>query len=86
MFTDKWRFIKKLKPEIIRNFNTILVSIDGDEETINFNRGKGIYKMLIKHCTWLRETCKFTGDLIARMTCSGNNDIYKSVTHLLNLG
>ena len=45
-----------------------------------------MYKMLIKHCKWLRETCKFTGDLIARMTCSGNNDIYKSVTHLLNLG
>ena len=78
--------LKKLKPEIVRNFNTILVSIDGDEETTDFNRGKGIYKMLIKHCTWLRETCKFTGDLIARMTCSGNNDIYKSVTHLLNLG
>ena len=45
-----------------------------------------MYKLLIKHCKWLRETCKFTGDLIARMTCSGINDIYKSVTHLLNLG
>ena len=63
-----------------------LVSIDGDEETTDFNRGKGMYKLLIKHCKWLRDTCKFEGDLIARMTCSGNNDIYKSVTHLLNLG
>ena len=78
--------IKKLKPEIVRQFNTILISIDGDEETTDFNRGKGMYKLLIKHSKWLRETCKFTGDLIARMTCSGNNDIYKSVTHLLNLG
>ena len=78
--------LKSLKPEIVRKFNTILVSIDGDEETTDFNRGKGMYKMLIKHCKWLRETCKFTGDLIARMTCSGVNDIYKSVTHLLSLG
>ena len=78
--------LKKLKPEIVRQFNTILISIDGDEETTDFNRGKGMYKLLIKHSKWLRETCKFTGDLIARMTCSGVNDIYKSVTHLLNLG
>ena len=78
--------LKSLKPEIVRKFNTILVSIDGDEATTDFNRGKGMYKMLIKHCKWLRETCKFEGDLIARMTCSGVNDIYKSVTHLLNVG
>ena len=77
--------LKSLKPEIVRNFNTILVSIDGDEETTDFNRGKGMYKMVQKHCKWLRETCKFKGDLIARMTCSGVNDIYKSVTHLLSL-
>ena len=78
--------LKSLKPEIVRKFNTILVSIDGDEATTDFNRGKGMYKLLIKHCKWLRDTCKFKGDLIARMTCSGINDIYKSVTHLLNLG
>ena len=78
--------LKSLKPEIVRNFNTILVSIDGDEETTDYNRGKGLYKMVLKHCKWLRDVCKFKGDLIARMTCSGNNDIYKSVTHLLNLG
>ena len=78
--------LKQLKPDIVKKFNTILVSIDGDEETTDFNRGKGMYKLLIKHCKWLRDTCKFEGDLIARMTCSGNNDIYKSVTHLLNLG
>ena len=44
--------LKSLKPEIVRNFNTILVSIDGDEATTDFNRGKGLYKMLIKHCKW----------------------------------
>ena len=29
--------LKQLKPEIVRKFNTILVSIDGDEATTDFN-------------------------------------------------
>ena len=45
-----------------------------------------MFKLLIKQSKWFRETCKFTGELIERMTWSGNNDIYKSVIHLLNLG
>lgn len=78
-------FLKMLKPEIIKKFDTILVSIDGDEETNDYNRGKGTYKKIIKNVKFIREKCNFKGDLIARMTCSGNNDIYKSVNHLLSL-
>ena len=78
-------FLKMLKPEIIKKFDTILVSIDGDEETNDYNRGKGTYKKILKNVKFIREKCNFKGDLIARMTCSGNNDIYKSVNHLLSL-
>lgn len=79
-------FLKMLKPEIVKRFDTILVSIDGDEKTTDYNRGKGTYKKIIKNVTFIREKCGFKGDLIARMTCSGNNDIYASVNHLLSLG
>ena len=78
--------LKMLKPQIVRNFDTILVSIDGDEDTTDYNRGKGTYKTVINNVKWIREACKFEGDLIARMTVTGNNDIYKSVMHLLNVG
>ena len=35
-------FLRMLKPEIIKKFDTILVSLDGDEYTTDYNRGKGI--------------------------------------------
>ena len=79
-------FLKMLKPETVRQFNTILVSIDGDEETTDYNRGKGTFKKVIKNIKFIKDKCQFKGDLIARMTCSGNNNIYNSVKYLLNLG
>ena len=78
-------FLRMLKPEIIKKFDTILVSLDGDEYTTDYNRGKGIYKKIIKNVKFIREKLNFKGDLIARMTCSGICDIYKSVVHLLSL-
>lgn len=76
-------FLNMLKPAIIRKFDCILVSIDGDEITTDHNRGKGTYKKVIKNCKFIREI--FKGDLIARMTVSGINNIYESVNHLLSL-
>ena len=43
------------------------------------------YKKIIKNVKFIREKLNYKGDLIARMTCSGICDIYKSVVHLLDL-
>lgn len=77
--------LSKVPDSILHKLDTILVSIDGDEATTDFNRGKGTYKKAIASVKAIRER-KYKGDMIARMTVSEVCDIYASVTHLLSLG
>ncbi|WP_455368335.1 TIGR04084 family radical SAM/SPASM domain-containing protein [[Eubacterium] cellulosolvens] len=75
--------LDKLDREIINHFNTILVSIDGDEETTDNNRGKDSYKVVINHLKALKKW-NFEGELIARMTVPVNTQIDKQVNWLLS--
>lgn len=77
--------LSKLKDQTLHKLSSILVSIDGDEETTDFNRGKGTYKKVIDNVKSVRAR-DFKGDVIARMTVGEVCDIFKSVTHLLSLG
>jgi uncharacterized protein len=74
--------LDKLDREKINNFNTILVSIDGDEKTTDINRGKGSHKVIINHLKELKKS-GFEGELIARMTVPVNTQIDKEVNWLL---
>ncbi|MFX1535148.1 MAG: TIGR04084 family radical SAM/SPASM domain-containing protein [Promethearchaeota archaeon] len=76
--------IKKLGPEYLHRFHTILLSIDGSKEVTDFYRGEGVYDTVIDTVEYLR-SISYEGDVIARMTVSEKNDIYESVTHLLSI-
>ncbi len=76
--------LHKLSDKYLRRFHTILVSIDGIEEVTDSHRGRGVYKKILKNIKDIRMR-GFSGDLIARMTISWENDIYRDVVHLLNL-
>lgn len=76
--------IRKLPGDYIKKLDAILVSIDGDRFTTDYYRGKGVYDAVINNVHYLREI-GYDGDIIARMTISGNSDIYRDVLHLINL-
>ena len=62
-------------------FHTILVSIDGDEEITDKNRGEGVFKKIMENIVWLKEN-GFDGELIARMTITEGSDLYEQVLFL----
>lgn len=70
--------------EDYNKMDTILVSVDGEEEVNDYMRGDGAQKKAIQGSMYLREK-GFKGDLIARMTVHKESDIYRDVKYLLNL-
>jgi putative peptide-modifying radical SAM enzyme len=75
--------LDKLEPEYVNRLHTILVSIDGDEELTDHNRGKGVHSRVIDNTRRIVNN-GFNGEIIARMTVTEETDIYKQVTWLLN--
>jgi len=76
--------LHRMKRKYIKRFDTILVSIDGRREITDFYRGKGVYDKVLSGIKHLRDN-GFEGDLIARMAVSEKTDIFKDVTHLIEL-
>jgi putative peptide-modifying radical SAM enzyme len=82
------KLLNKIPKEFMHKFSRILVSIDGDKERTDFNRGKGTYDLVMKNIELIKKNA-FRGEIIARMTISfsdGFTDLYKQVTNLLNAG
>jgi len=77
--------LDELPTAYLKRLHTLLVSVDGREETTDFYRGQGTYGIAINNA---RDAKKrgFNGDLVARMAVSEQSDIYKEVKHLLGLG
>ncbi len=71
--------------EYLNRITKILISIDGDEERTDYNRGKGTYKLVTKNIELIRKN-NYQGELVARMTISEFPDLYKQVLHLIDLG
>jgi len=76
--------LSELPPELIRAFDTILVSIDGVPQITDKYRGRRVYERV------LNNVCRilglgYRGDIVARMTVNEDNDIYRDVSHLLKL-
>jgi len=76
--------LNKLDPDLVKRFDTILVSIDGPRWLTDLNRGDGVYDRVVENLRWLREV-GYEGDLVARMTITEESNIYRDVRHLLNL-
>ncbi|NVM03891.1 MAG: TIGR04084 family radical SAM/SPASM domain-containing protein [Candidatus Helarchaeota archaeon] len=75
--------LDKIKPNILKKFHTILISLDGNEEITDFYRGKNTYRTVIKNLMKIRDD--FKGEIIARMTISEETEIYDAVNWLLGL-
>jgi len=76
--------LNKLPTKELLKMDTILVSVDGDADVTNSNRGKGSYEKAIANARDARDR-GFTGDMIARMTVGDHSEIHRDVTHLLGV-
>ena len=72
LLLDKFDYLDKI--------DVLLVSIDGDKELTDYNRGEGTYDLVLKNIKG------YKGELIARMTVTEDTDIFNSVKHLLDVG
>ncbi|KYC45315.1 MAG: 7-carboxy-7-deazaguanine synthase [Candidatus Methanofastidiosum methylothiophilum] len=80
------KLLGKLPIEYLKRIDKILVSIDGNKEKTDENRGKGTYKLLMKNVSLIKQK-GYKGEIIARMTLGENSpDIYEQVLHLIGIG
>jgi putative peptide-modifying radical SAM enzyme len=78
-------FLDRIESEWLAKFHTILVSVDGNQEVTDGERGRGVYERVVRNSQLVRES-GFTGDLIARMTVEKGTDVNENVRHLLGTG
>ncbi len=78
-------FVDKVEPMYLKNFHSILVSLDGTKEVTDRERGAGVYDRIMQNIKLLKQK-GFRGDLVARMTVAQGTDIHENVMHLLNTG
>lgn len=76
--------LNQLPVEYTNRFHSILVSIDGREDTTDWYRSEGVYQKVMQNVHWLYEI-GFEGDIVARMAVSEHSDIYREVRHLLDV-
>lgn len=75
--------LHKLPSEYLNRMPKILVSLDGNEERTDTNRGKGRYHQIVKNLRLIRGN-GYKGEIVARMTLS-YPDIYEQVMHVWEL-
>jgi uncharacterized protein len=74
--------LSQLEPEYVNRLHTILVSLDGDEATTDFNRGNGTFRKVVDSLKLVKRN-GFQGELIARMTVMEPMNVYDQVTWLV---
>lgn len=79
------KLLNKLPKEYINKLSKILISIDGERERTDFNRGEGTYEDVIKNINLIRKN-GFSGEIVARMTISQEfPDLFEQVRNILSL-
>jgi uncharacterized protein len=79
------KLLNKAPIKYLEKIEKILISIDGDKERTDYNRGKGTYDLVIKNIRDIRKR-GYVGEIIARMTISPKfPDIFEQIKHLLSL-
>jgi len=68
----------------LKKISKMLVSIDGDKERTDYNRGEGTFDLVIKNLKQAR-TEGYKGEIVARMTLSEFPDVYEQVKNILDL-
>ncbi len=75
--------LKAIQKKYLHKIEKMLISIDGNKERTDFNRGKGIYNSVISNIKNIREK-GYKGEIVARMTISFS-DIYEQASHVIKL-
>ncbi len=80
------KLLDKLPQKYLKMLSKMLVSIDGDKERTDKNRGIGTYDLVLKNLKLIREK-GFDGEIVARMTLEPDigADIFEQVKHLFSL-
>jgi putative peptide-modifying radical SAM enzyme len=76
--------LTEINDEHLHMLHSILVSIDGGKEVTDHNRGVGAYERVLRNVSDIRSR-GYEGDLVARMAYSDSGDIYRDVSHLIQL-
>lgn len=78
------KLINNLPIEYTKKITKILVSLDGNKQRTDFNRGEGTYDLVINNLKELKEQ-GYEGEIIARMTVANDlgHDIEEQVKSLL---
>ncbi|HOE92882.1 MAG: 7-carboxy-7-deazaguanine synthase [Candidatus Methanofastidiosum methylothiophilum] len=80
------KLLNELPIEYLNRIDRILISIDGNKEKTDSNRGEGTYNLVMKNVSLIREK-GYIGEIIARMTIDLKSpDIYEQVLHLISIG
>lgn len=82
------KLFRRLPSKYTNKLQRILISIDGNQQTTDFNRGKGTYEIVLKNIDYIRKN-GYKGELVARMTLSFSYrfpGLLEQVKHLLELG
>jgi len=75
--------LHRLQTGYANRFDTILVSLDGNEQLTDHYRGIGTYHRVIENLKLMRNN-GFKGEFVARMTVGSETDIRGAVNHLLS--
>jgi len=79
------KLLNEIPEKYLKRISKILVSIDGNKERTDFNKGQGTYNKVIDNVKLIRER-GFVGEIVARMTISQEfPDVFEQVKHLVNL-
>ncbi len=85
MMQTNGKLLDKLPSEYLNRFDVVLVSLDGDKEITDFNRGVGTYDKVMANVKLIKEN-GFRGELIARMVTDEHSMLLKPVKHLVSVG
>jgi putative peptide-modifying radical SAM enzyme len=74
--------LNKVGSEYLNRFESLFVSLDGDEAITDYYRGRGTYRRVMKNLNTIRLD-GFEGEIVARMTVGEETEIDKQVLALI---
>jgi putative peptide-modifying radical SAM enzyme len=75
--------LDKVGSEYLNRFDSIFVSLDGDEALTDYYRGTGTFRRVMNNLKTIRED-GFRGEIVARMTVAEETEIDKQVLALIS--
>jgi len=80
------KLLNKLPIKYLKRIDKLLISIDGDEQRTDYNRGEGTYNQVLENIKKVKHQ-GYNGELIARMTITKESpDIYTQIKNLITAG